>query len=98
MAWDDGIDPLSLLEPATLGELHKRMVKGLRRLQPVVLAAASVGTGVTQIAHGQRGGIPRWVGVTPQSAVAVGQPQKADATFIYLQAASACVVDIVLVM
>ncbi len=97
MAWDDAIDPLSLQEPSGVPELHKRMVKGLRQRIPVVLKNRSIGTSVTQIAHGQRS-IPRFVTVTPQAAVAVGQPTPADGTFIYLIAATACVADIALEM
>ena len=97
MAWDDGIDPLSLQPVAGVDELQKRMVKGLRARVPVVLKNRSIGTSLTQIAHGQRS-IPRWVGITPQSAVAVGQPTPPDGTFIYLIAATACVADIALEM
>jgi hypothetical protein len=98
MAWDDAIDPQSIQEPATLGELHKRMLKGFRLLfSRPVLRGKAVGAGSTQIAHGQRSGIPRFATVTPRTAVAVGV-SAIDATYVYVEAASACTVDILLEM
>jgi hypothetical protein len=98
MAWDDAIDPQSIQEPATLGELHKRMLKGFRALfaRPVLKGKAA-GTGTTAIAHGQRTGIPRFATVTARTAVAVGC-SSIDATYVYVEAASACTVDILLEM
>lgn len=98
MAWDDAIDPQSLQEPATLGELHKRMLKAFRLLftRPL-LKGKDVGVGTTAIAHGQRTGIPRFATVTARTAVAVGC-SAIDSTFVYVEAASACTVDVLLEM
>jgi hypothetical protein len=66
MAWEDAIDALSLQAPADLGELHLRLVKGLRELRPRY-KTFDVGVTETIVAHGQSS-IPRFVTLTPRGA------------------------------
>lgn len=59
-----------------------------------LITGVEVGTSETGIQHGQRS-VPKAVLVCPRGAVAAGRgPTPPDATFIYLIAASACTVDV----
>jgi hypothetical protein len=79
MAWEDAIDALSLQAPTDLGELHLRLVKGLRELRPRY-KTFDVGVTETIVAHGQSS-IPSFVTLTPRGAIAVAveRPSAADA-------------------
>jgi hypothetical protein len=92
MAWEDAIDALSLQAPTDLGELHLRLVKGLRELRPRY-KTFDVGVTETIVAHGQSS-IPRFVTLTPRGAIAVGESRAADARNLYLIAAAPVTVRI----